>query len=117
MTYPTTVLKRAAEQLKKRQEENKQISREKREALYCAVPELADLSKQIATVMKQSVLADGQLDKTREALTQLVQKREKLLAKHGYPASYLEDYYECPIFKEEGFVNSRPCECYKKLLL
>ena len=43
MTYPTAVLKKAAEQLKNRQEENKKITREKRASLYAEIPELAAL--------------------------------------------------------------------------
>ncbi len=117
MTYPTVVLKNAAEQLKKRQAENKQISREKRDALYRAVPELSDLSKQIATAMKQSILSEGDVSLTKKLLSELIDKRGKLLLEHGYAANYLEDYYECPICKDEGFVDSKPCECYKKLLL
>lgn len=117
MTYPTIVLKNAREQLKKRQEENKQISREKKEALYQAIPELAVLGKQIAAIMKTSLLSDGELLQVKTSLKELMAKREKLLTERGYPANYLEDYYECPICKDEGFVDSKPCECYRKLMI
>lgn len=116
MTYPTVVLQKAAEQLKKRQAENKQITREKRDAAYAAIPELADLGKQIAAVMQQSVFSGQDRSQIKQQLLELMSRREALLLEHGYPANYLEDYYECPICKDEGFVESKPCECYIKLL-
>ncbi len=117
MTYPTAVLKKAAEQLKKRQEENKKITREKREALYAAIPELAKLNQDISITMKQTLNSEQDVRISKKALSDLMEKREKLLAKHGYSSDYLADYYECPICKDEGFFDGKPCGCYQKLML
>lgn len=116
MKYPTVVLQKAAEQLKKRQEENKQISREKKEKAYIEIPALYEINKKIGALMKCGMASDGNLSDLKQGLQKLVIEREKVLADHGYPANYLEDYYECPICKDEGFVGSVPCECYKNMM-
>ncbi|MBQ7950239.1 MAG: ATP-binding protein [Clostridia bacterium] len=117
MTYPTAVLKKAAEQLKKRQEENKKITREKKETLYAAIPELAQLNLEISAKMKQTLNLEQDVRVSKQMLSDLVKKREKLLLEHGYSPDYLADYYECPVCKDEGFVDGKPCRCYQKLML
>lgn len=116
MTYPTVVLKKAAAQLKKRQEENKQITREKKEKAYIEIPALGEINRKIGALVKLGVSSQDKVSDVKQALRELVAKREKILLEHGYPKNYLEDYYECPICKDEGFVGSELCECYKKLL-
>ena len=116
MTYPTVVLKKAAEQLKQRQQENKQITREKREKAYIEIPALSQINQKIGALIKMGIASEGDVTKVKAALGDLVSEREKLLLEHGYPANFLEDYYECPICRDEGFVGSRVCECYQKML-
>ena len=116
MTYPTVVLKKAAEQLKKRQEENKQITREKKEKAYIEIPELWEINKKIGALVKLGVASETNVSDVKKALRDLVLERETLLLAKGCPKNYLEDYYECPICKDEGFVGNEPCECYKKLI-
>lgn len=116
MTYPTVVLQKAAEQLKKRQEENKQITREKKEKAYIEIPKLREINQKIGAQLKLGLSSGTSVQAIKQALSDLVAEREQLLAEHGYPANYLDDYYECPICRDEGFVGSEPCECYKKLL-
>ena len=116
MTYPTVVLKKAAEQLKQRQEENKQITREKKEKAYIEIPALSEINQRIGALIKMGIASEGDVTKVKAALGDLVSEREKLLLDHGYPADFLEDYYECPICRDEGFVGSQVCECYQKLL-
>lgn len=117
MTYPTVVLKRASEQLKKRREENKQISRKKKEKVYIDLPELKKISTEISSLMKKIPQNETDVAFIKKELQSLVAKRDKVLAENGYPADYLEDYYECPLCKDEGFVGSEPCECYRKMIL
>jgi DNA replication protein DnaC len=116
MTYPTVVLKKAAEQLNKRREENKQITREKKEKAYIEMPELLEINRKIGALVKLSVVSDGNVSDAKKTLQQLVSEREKILSDHGYPANYLEDYYECPICRDEGFLGSELCECYQKMI-
>ncbi len=116
MTYPTVVLRKAAEQLKKRREENKQITYEKKQKAYIEIPTLGEINRKIGALVKLGVASEANVADVKKALNNLVSEREKLLLEHGYPANYLEDYYECPICRDEGFVGSEPCECYKKLL-
>lgn len=116
MTYPTVVLKKAAEQLKQRQEENKQITREKKEKAYIEIPALLEINKKIGALVKLGIASEADVVNAKTALKELVSEREKLLLNHGYPTDFLEDYYECPICRDEGFIGSEVCECYKKLL-
>ena len=116
MTYPTVVLKKAAEQLKKRQEENKQITREKKEKAYIEIPKLHEINQKIGALVKLGVASEANVSDVKKALKDLAFERESLLLAQGYPANYLEDYYECPICKDEGFVGNELCECYKKLI-
>ena len=116
MTYPTVVLQKAAEQLKKRREENKQITLAKKEKVYIEIPQLQVINQKIGALLKFSVAAETNVNDMKQAFKELVLEREKLLLAKGYPANYLEDYYECPICKDEGFVGAAPCECYQKIM-
>ena len=51
MTYPTVVLKKAAEQIQNRREENKRITREKKEKVYDQLPELQEINKKIGALV------------------------------------------------------------------
>ena len=91
MTYPSVVLKRAVEQLNKRREENKQITRQKKEQAYIQMPELLEINKKIGALVKLSVASQGNVAEAKKILQQLVAEREKILLAHGYPANYLEE--------------------------
>lgn len=116
MTYPVIVLKKASEKLKERQAENKIISKEKRDKLYRELPELLENSKKIAGLMKLTLASGQSTLETKKQLSELISERESVLLSHGYSSDYLEDYYECPICRDEGFVNGQPCECYLRLI-
>ena len=116
MTYPTIVLKHAADQLRKRQEENKQITRDKKEKVYREIPELSKIGIRIAGMMKQMLASETDVSKAKKELKALISKRGELFKAHGYPKNYLEDYYECPHCRDEGFIDGVPCVCYQKLL-
>lgn len=117
MKYPTVVLKKAAERLKKRQEENKQISREKKEKLYIQLPVLLEITQKISAIMKHMLTQSMDVSYAKKELQKLVSERGKILEANGYPADYLEDYYECSLCKDEGFIGNEICECYRKLII
>ncbi len=116
MTYPTSVLRNATQKLKQRQEENKQITREKKERIYQQLPQLREINRKIATLLMNTVANNTSITETKKELEQMMLERNRILMEHGYDTHYLEDYFECPLCRDEGFVNGEPCECYQKLI-
>lgn len=95
--------------------------KERRESAYRALPELADLDRQIAesSVAAAKAALDGDssaLDTLAERNTQIAAKKKELLQSAGYPAGYLELTYTCPDCKDTGFIHREKCHCFKQAL-
>lgn len=96
-----------------------------KDEVYEAVPEISDIDTEIFlinTTFIKNRLKNPQLNtpeaavQRKEKLKALNDRKTALLTLNGYPADYLTIHYSCPICKDEGFVNGKRCECYKKRL-
>lgn len=99
-----------------RQFRHQQLLRERREELYLHIPVLAELDSEVGRLSAQSAekLLDGDasaIDRLKQELQELKNKRLSLLEEAGYPADYLTPPYECPNCKDTGFVAGRKCHC------
>ncbi|MBO4414516.1 MAG: ATP-binding protein [Lachnospiraceae bacterium] len=89
--------------------------------VYAEIPQIKEIDDTIASesIRRARLAIKGDksaLDNIDDDNNALRLKKEKLLVAHGYPSDYLTMKYECPICKDTGSVNGRPCDCYKKAL-
>ena len=94
-----------------------------RSEIYEKFPQVLETERRMESVSAEffSKMADGDLseeefEKLKTESLALQKEREKILTDNGYSADYLSLQYECPVCKDEGFVGSEMCICYKKAL-
>ena len=94
-----------------------------RSEIYEKFPQVIETERRMESVSAEffSKMADGDLseeefEKLKTESLALQKEREKILTDNGYSADYLSLQYECPVCKDEGFVGSEMCICYKKAL-
>jgi DNA replication protein DnaC len=114
--YPKIVLERARKVLNDRLIESKKISREKKDKIYIEIKELKTINKAISTLIKSSLMPDFSMDEIKKNILSLVEQKNAILKERGLPDNYLDDYFECPICKDEGFVGADICNCYLDII-
>ena len=103
-----------------RQLDNKRDQDKRIQEVYETVPEVAELSDQIAALMaraaRKMVLGDGETaGQLKEQAALLRTKRDRCLKEHGYPADYLELRYHCPDCRDTGYVDGKKCGCFSRM--
>ena len=48
---------------------------------------------------------------------QLIDSKREFLLENGYPEDYLDDVYECPVCRDTGKIDGRPCECFYRTVI
>ncbi len=95
--------------------------RERREALYTALPELAALDRNLAegSVAATKAALEGNSDALNslgETNRRISEQKKQILVSAGYPEDILELTYTCPDCKDTGFIGSEKCHCLKQAL-
>lgn len=88
------------------------------------IPEIAEIRRQLSStsieLSKLIIKKDGDFRKNFEKLKeQNLQGQamiKQLLVKNGFPESYLEAQYSCPICRDKGYAGGERCVCCKELL-
>ncbi|MBE6053914.1 MAG: DNA replication protein DnaC [Clostridium sartagoforme] len=62
-------------------------------------------------------IEEGDLKKYRDEITDLRVKKTESLVANGYDADYLNLHYRCPKCKDEGYIGTNRCHCYRKKLV
>lgn len=106
----------------RKQFENKRRQDDRVKEAYAAIPALADVDAQVATlgVAQARKLLDGDeqaLRTLREELAVLGKRRASLLAEHDYPADYLEMHYHCVDCQDTGFIGQTKCHCFNQAVI
>lgn len=115
MSYPKSILKKAMEQLKQKQEEAKRKHRLEKAEIYDKVPELKVLNSRVRNVM-MSIFDGVSTDTIKKELLEIDINRKELLKKAGYSENVLSDKYFCSICNDEGFYEGNKCVCYLSLI-
>lgn len=97
---------------------------EKKAELYSAVTRLREIEKELSEcglktvrcVVSKGSDVKSVIANLREENLRLQQERSEILSGLGLPHNYLEASYDCPVCKDEGFVNGKMCNCYIKEL-
>ena len=99
---------------------------DRRRKLYTEYPELGTLDREITVtntgvLRKIITLSPDAAEKVRteglEHVKELRQRFNHILQEHGYTPDTLTLTYDCPICKDEGFVNGQRCTCYQKHMM
>ncbi|MBQ0000078.1 MAG: ATP-binding protein [Clostridiales bacterium] len=103
----------------RRQSENQRLLNEHREEIYHAIPRIAEIDSEVASLcartarMRLMQTAEASADLT-SAVSALSSERRALLLSNGYPADYLEMSYECPLCQDTGYIEGQKCTCFRK---
>ena len=106
----------------RRQADNRFRQKERQQAVYDAIPAFADLETEISSLQASRarlMLGDqtGQATRCADRLHTLCEKRNHLLAEHGFPADYLKPHYICPDCQDTGYIGTEKCHCLKQAVV
>lgn len=123
MAYDKHLAAAVADSFREKRERRKALIDKRRIALYTALPEVKALDDEIASISFRLFykVADGfdpeEAAKTiRDTASELCKKRDDLMTKGGFPRDYLDPPYDCPLCRDEGFVDGGYCTCFKRAL-
>lgn len=102
-----------------RQSEGLRALEERRREAYAKIPELADIDREVSSLSVSCAkrLLDGEtadLSRLRTQLRQYADRREQLLARHGFPADQLTPQYTCPDCQDTGYIRGQKCHCFRR---
>ena len=88
-------------------------------AAYERSPELKSIDASIAetSVASARKLLDGDshaLKELKDTLSVLRSRKKALMKELSLPQDYFEPVYECKDCKDTGYVNGKPCHCFKQ---
>ena len=91
------------------------------EELYPEIVELDNKIKKLSLQLSLAILRSDDPDKTvqeyKDKITDLRAEKCELLVSKGYTPDYLSLHYECSKCKDTGFIDRKPCSCYKEKLV
>ena len=92
---------------------------ERTKAAYERSPELKALDASIAEISVASArrLLDGDssaLTELKAELKNLRTRKKALMKELSLPENYFEPVYECPDCKDTGYIDGKPCQCFKQ---
>ena len=90
--------------------------------IYEKIPEYEEVEHSISSVSvaQAKKLLDGDtqaMDDLRHTLRSLSEKKRSLLLSAGYPESYLEPEYDCPLCRDTGYIENQKCNCLKQKMI
>ena len=88
-------------------------------AAYERSPELKSIDASIAetSVACARRLLDGDskaLNELKQALSKLRKQKKALMEELSLPDDYFEAVYVCPDCKDTGYINGKPCHCFRQ---
>ncbi len=109
-------------QLSRRRQDNMRIQDQHKTELYNKLPKVKEIDDELAhlavqaskaRIMKQDFDADSHAAK----VSALKEKRRSIIDTSDFPADYISPVYTCPICKDSGYVDGRPCNCLKQMVI
>lgn len=103
-------------------EEKKAFENRKKEIQekYPNIIELDNLIQKKSLNLTLSILKgldEKELNNIKDEITDLRYKKYEALVSHGYDPEYLALHYRCSKCKDEGYIGTKKCSCYKKKLV
>lgn len=124
MSRSKASLVKAARILEERRETARRVQNERSAEIARKIPEIAELQARLSETGLAVIKAIGMGNDASDYLTRLSElnlsaqeKIKKALVKNGYPPSYLQTPYVCPLCGDSGFKNGLSCSCRNELLV
>jgi len=123
MPYDGKILARARAALEQQKADNQALQQRRTELVYTRVPEIrqidTQLRRQMTELVRLTFSRDPDLPEKLKALEEanldLQMRRAELLVEKGYPISYLDEIFSCPLCQDRGQADGQICQCLKKL--
>jgi DNA replication protein DnaC len=105
--------------------EREDLIDERRREVYSAIPELADIDREIASRGRDKLAgmlagdadASDSSDRYHEYIEAQISKKAKLMSDHGYPSDYLDPPYTCEDCHDTGYIGHERCHCLRQRIL
>ena len=86
------------------------------------LPELPQINRKIARLAVEQATAriygtESSREDYQRQRDALIRRREELLAAAGYSSEDLEPHYLCSKCQDTGFVDNRPCSCFRSRII
>ncbi len=124
MAFDKNIAAAVAESFGAKKQAREELIEKRRAELYIKIPSLKALEDEIASVSFKTFLkvADGfDAEKAavaiKEEVNRLTGKRDELIKGAGYDKDYLNPPYDCPLCRDEGFLDDSYCHCFRKELI
>lgn len=100
---------------------NKRLLQDRQTEIYEKIPEIARLQSEsrlsYIELAKKRLLSGDSEDAAKQDISQHNRANtvrvQELLLYHGYPATYLDPIYDCPICKDQAYVDGQMCQCFQ----
>ncbi len=101
--------------------QNERLQADRQAEIFQKLPDCRAIHEQMISLSMEHAMRDlyGKAKDDTEyhaRMQKLRDQKERLLSDAGYPADYLEPIYRCPVCKDKGFVDGKPCSCYERRL-
>ncbi|MGL5380341.1 ATP-binding protein [Clostridium sp.] len=108
------------EKIKDTEKQNLENRRKEIESKYPEIMELDTKIQKTCLNLSLSILKgldQLELQKIKDEITDLRFKKYELLVSKGYSPEYLNLHYQCSKCKDEGYIGTTQCSCYKNKLV
>ncbi len=101
---------------------NLREQKRRKERVYEALPVLAEIDEQLihGSVQSAKLALRGDpelLLSLKRTNDRLIGQKKDLIRCAGFPESYLEPIYRCPLCKDTGYVNHEFCRCFRQSVI
>ncbi|MGN0297909.1 MAG: ATP-binding protein [Lachnospiraceae bacterium] len=99
--------------------QNEHDRRKRCQHIYAQIPRIREIDETIAASSaeqaRKRIMGDtNALIQLRKTVSQLHEEKEVLLRRYHYPIDYMEMKYHCKDCQDTGYINQKPCHCFKQ---
>ncbi len=106
------------------QNRNRRLLEDRENEIFQKIPKYRQLVESTGALAKSYAmkLLDGEdkaIDTLKNELADLSHQKKLLLSQHGYPASYLDPIFNCPLCQDTGYLTDQAgsrekCRCFRQ---
>jgi len=121
MALDGKVLARAKAVLEEKRRNKASLNDKRLQKVYKEAPRVRELDAELRTTMVELVGValgtdpDSKVEDIRVRNLELQRERQSELVRAGFPENHLDDEYNCLKCKDQGYVNSKMCDCLMEL--
>lgn len=123
MAYDVDLLREIEIEYEEARQNNAMDLERRKRIVFAKVPRLEEIDFEIKSLglkLYKIALSGGdvksQIEELRTQQKKLLSIKKALLIENGYPEDELSERFTCNLCRDTGFVDSKPCQCYKKKL-